>query len=461
MSEAKDNLDSNYYSYSINPSKTFFTVGTFLENNQTAFNNQINNNLIITPTYATDYSKRFLITKGDSIGILTESGTTGIIPIEQSTTNGTGLVNLLTTTKDLTLNISKTNTVVGSGLILGAIQTLQNQNYSYSAPTTCPTGFISVPGNPDFNQPGFCVAKYEMKANGWNPGYYSGGTNIDGDYCDITSICGDSSGTPNLNKNGIIEQSDFPLDRKIKSSPEGLPIVYITQESAIQACKNIGAHLITNNEWMTIARNIESQPSNWSSNIVGSGYLYSGHNDNVPANALVATNIDTDSCYLTNGVNTICPVIPLALSSTAGSQKRTSILSNNNIIWDLAGNVWEHVNGINTINGTNYNTLKGNGCNSGIDGWNSFTYNASTDALPQCNFTNGYTYNNNGPKTLNLNASKGIGRIWTYSSANTSTDRIFLRGGTWTDTSYTGIFTLKITRDSSNSYFGVGFRCAK
>jgi hypothetical protein len=31
------------------------------------------------------------------------------------------------------------------------------------APTTCPTGFIPVPGNTDFMQPGFCVAKYEMK----------------------------------------------------------------------------------------------------------------------------------------------------------------------------------------------------------------------------------------------------------------------------------------------------------
>jgi hypothetical protein len=30
------------------------------------------------------------------------------------------------------------------------------------APTTCPTGFIPVPGNTDFMQPGFCVAKYEM-----------------------------------------------------------------------------------------------------------------------------------------------------------------------------------------------------------------------------------------------------------------------------------------------------------
>ena len=37
-----------------------------------------------------------------------------------------------------------------------------------------------------------------------------------------------------------------------------------------------GYHLITNNEWMTIARNIEANPTNWSNGITGSGYISNG-----------------------------------------------------------------------------------------------------------------------------------------------------------------------------------------
>jgi hypothetical protein len=44
------------------------------------------------------------------------------------------------------------------------------------------------------------------------------------------------------------------------------PIADITQPQAISACNSIWAsvHLITNDEWMTIARNIEQQATNWS-----------------------------------------------------------------------------------------------------------------------------------------------------------------------------------------------------
>ena len=35
-------------------------------------------------------------------------------------------------------------------------------------------------------------------------------------------------------------------------------------------------HLLNNNEWMTIARNAESVGKNWSSGIVGEGFMYNG-----------------------------------------------------------------------------------------------------------------------------------------------------------------------------------------
>jgi len=43
-----------------------------------------------------------------------------------------------------------------------------------------------------------------------------------------------------------------------------LAIANITQPNAIQQCKDIDTHLMTMNEWMAIARNIEAQDSNWS-----------------------------------------------------------------------------------------------------------------------------------------------------------------------------------------------------
>lgn len=50
------------------------------------------------------------------------------------------------------------------------------------------------------------------------------------------------------------------------------PWVSITQPQAITECNSLWAwyHLITNNEWMTIARNIEANSQNWANWTVGS-----------------------------------------------------------------------------------------------------------------------------------------------------------------------------------------------
>ena len=39
--------------------------------------------------------------------------------------------------------------------------------------------------------------------------------------------------------------------------------------TATTACRSIGAQLITNDQWMTIATDIANQPNNWKENIVG------------------------------------------------------------------------------------------------------------------------------------------------------------------------------------------------
>jgi prepilin-type N-terminal cleavage/methylation domain-containing protein len=47
------------------------------------------------------------------------------------------------------------------------------------------------------------------------------------------------------------------------------PWTGISQENAIKECEKINAHLITNAEWMAIARDIEAQGANWTNGVVG------------------------------------------------------------------------------------------------------------------------------------------------------------------------------------------------
>ena len=62
--------------------------------------------------------------------------------------------------------------------------------------------------------------------------------------------------------------------------PNAIPIVDVAETSAKQYCASIGAHLLTNNECMTIARNAEGQASNWTGGSVGTGALPIGNANN-------------------------------------------------------------------------------------------------------------------------------------------------------------------------------------
>ena len=84
----------------------------------------------------------------------------------------------------------------------------------------CPSGFVPVPGLKNYTTSGFCVAKYEMKDNGSNE--------------------------------AIIQVADTPW-------------VNISKSDAKDKCValGVGYDLITNDEWQTMARNIELVESNW------------------------------------------------------------------------------------------------------------------------------------------------------------------------------------------------------
>ncbi len=157
---------------------------------------------------------------------------------------------------------------------------------------SCPHNFIEVPANIDLNISTFCVMKFEAR-----------------------------------NNNG-----------QAISTNSGLPWVSINSSDAITACESISEDgflgkffLISNPERLTIARNLEGVAQNWSSQIVGTGEMARGHSDRIPARVLEITNIND----FYDGTGN---------SSTDGrEQKRTQILSNGEIIWDFAGNVWEWI----------------------------------------------------------------------------------------------------------------------
>lgn len=184
---------------------------------------------------------------------------------------------------------------------------------SSSAGPCCPEGFIPVPADPLTGvATNFCVSKYHMKA---------------------------------VKKTDGVPQHDggptgvyFP-----ESRADYRPWVNLDFDAAEAECQSLGAnfHVITNAEWMTIAKSIENRFSNWSGNAVGNGYIPRGHSDSAPNSSLPANASDSLPCHSTGNANCAIQADP------DYPQKRTLTLLNNAVIWDFAGNVnsWVDSNG--------------------------------------------------------------------------------------------------------------------
>ena len=273
-------------------------------------------------------------------------------------------------------------------------------NYSTNANSlNCPLNFIIVPGSATYNTKDFCVMKYNAKQVG-------------------------SSTTP-------------------ISQAAGLPWTTISQTTAIANSPKVadctGCHLLTEPEYMTIAQNVLNVASNWSGGAVGSGFIYSGHNDNNPANALAASSDDTDGYYGTGN------------SSSSGiNQKRTLTLSNGEVIWDMSGNVYQWTNA--TI-GTNQQP--------GLAGEASYAWKQWNNASLLMNGLNA----NSQPASTGVtgisgwSSTQGIGQLYSnYSDAGT---RGFFRGGYWSGGSNDGILHLALYSSSSSTSASAGFRVSR
>ena len=357
---------------------------------------------------------------------------------------------------------------------------------------TCPLNYVAVPGDTDLSVDPFCVSKFEMKAVTSNP---------------VTNA---SAALANANGNQTYNSAWYPMSR-----PDGTPFVNITQRRALVQCDKLndaaglpgrGAggpyRLITNRQWQAMARNLEYRTSNWSGGAVGGGQIPRGHSDNAISDANTnnaSTGISFTGHSALAAASADGTTVPWSFADEAtelaagyrgtgntsaqavGSgweQRRTHRLSNGQVIWDVAGNVWEWVN---------FNETSGPGGPTTLD---SFTEDGITNSLTtfnsrllptqpslaanwrELNDTAWHSPNNSSaldplwflpkgyfagtsPYSGNL-SNYSLGRIYTTNSVGSYA---VLRGAAWSDLSSAGVFAASLNVGPTNAGSNLGFRC--
>lgn len=296
---------------------------------------------------------------------------------------------------------------------------------------TCPAGFVKVPGDPNYSTSDFCLMKYDAKCSNTN------------------SACVTKEGVYRNDLPGCACKENF----QVVSTPNGAPITYIpegdgTAVSAKVYCQNAGGHLVTNNEWMTVARNVEKVDANWC-NKDGTGcgnppgtpgkILANGHNDDNPNYALPESGDDKPCFGTTSDGSNAC--------GGKGSQKRTLTLSNGEIVWDMAGNVWQWIDAEIARKDEPRTIIQGEGNFRWT--WGEFqTVPANIDYSPS------------NPK---WNSTQGVGRIYHYNSVGDTDTTLYtyIRAGNWRHGYDSGIFTIHFSPIASKTGIDdVGFKCA-
>jgi len=263
-------------------------------------------------------------------------------------------------------------------------------NYVYK--DECLTGFIRVPGNIDLGTKNFCVMKYEAK-----------------------------------NVGGVAI-----------SQATNLPWVSITWQDAKIKCENLGSgyHLIKDEEWLTIARNVAGVNSNWVGGVLKRGNV----------------GIVDGASY--NGLD------PEQSSDFAGNNLGLLNLSNGRGIWDFSGNVWEW---------TDKNISVSDRYHGGDQQWMGYISDDGTGKIAS-----------NVPSFMlppnDWNADQGMGRYCdgsslagAYNNVNEAPDfctgycsssAAFLRGGDWYGGAFAGAFALHLGNGPSFTDAGFGLRCS-
>lgn len=286
-----------------------------------------------------------------------------------------------------------------------------------------------VSANSAFGTPNFWVMKYDAKCvtSGQSAGLTSPATAYQ-TYDNATTPCTSAN------------------SRNVASVADGYPIANISHTNAVAYCASIGAHLLTNDEYMTIVRDAEAVASNWTGGAVASGALFSGHNDNVPAYALPASADDTDGY---SGTGNVSP----------SNQRRTFTLSNGSVVWDFAGNVWQHVARSVLNVGDLTTTMSLPACSDGLAAWGWCDFSTAAPYISA--WSSDVAQAKVAPSDPSWYASQGMGRVYTYKNGVNQGTTVFLRGANWNNGSYAGAFALSLDWGTGSADSTVGFRCAR
>ncbi len=324
------------------------------------------------------------VVNGNTVRLFTNNACTGV-PI---TSTASGASKEITLAIPLTVGThqfyANTSNIYGTSGCSGPL------SYTYE---TCPSGYLHVPRNTSVGtNSDFCVMKYEAKDNG----------------------------------SGVAV-----------SQAAGNLFVSLTIGASQTKCNNIGAKydLISNPEWMTVARNAESVSSNFEAGVMARGWAASTSNGDTWTNTVVASSTGPNCKYNT------------AADSCASSgnhlYRRTLALSNGEEIWDFSGNVWEWVDWSHTTAGLQLGPTT---CSAS---WVEFPAVVS-DAC----YTGGALLSNQVfPATSNGSSVEGFGRFLGGSGGTA------LRGGSWSSGFRAGAFTLHLTSSTADTFTTVGFRC--
>ena len=270
-------------------------------------------------------------------------------------------------------------------------------------------GWIRVPGNSFFGTSDFWLMDHEAKCLDMSGNPFAGAAY--GSYGAYNN-----SSTSTANSACIAANSKY-----VASVSGGYQIARISQIEAVSYCQNIGAHLVTNNEWQTVAWNAQNVVTNWRDGVIGSteasgGGIYRGHSNGSAA---------------VNGTSTL-----------TGVNKRTHVLSNGQVIWDLAGNLMEWLNDLIPLGSQpqprGYLTF------SGVSNWGTVL-----------------TRETGGPVSSAWDGTYGVGILYTYYAVGNSTPYGMKRGGYWNLGAMSGIEALFLNHTPDYIDFYTGFRCAK
>lgn len=200
--------------------------------------------------------------------------------------------------------------------------------------------------------------------------------------------------------------NDIPFNDK-----GGSPNAYESCQALDNETDDYDVHLITNREWMTVARQVAQRPENWADNTVGStgssGGLYQGN-----------TDLTLDRAVRLGW--------PPHAASVGGSDQRTHILASGDAVWDLSGDLREWVD-------------------ADEDGTTMSFY--SDNERYEVNATNSTVNGGDG-----LGTGSGLKILFYDLKAG-------VRGGSWYEADDAGIF-FAVSNDPEFSSTLTGFRCS-